>query len=87
MPGRVAPALARASEMAQTALGIDAGIPEVYWVLGYIEAQRRHPQQAIAHLQTALQPGFVMTEWLATYPMTDQGQLNQLTAAFASLDL
>ncbi|RCX26515.1 winged helix-turn-helix domain-containing protein [Thioalbus denitrificans] len=47
-------ALARASEMAQTALEIDPGIPEVYWVLGYIETQRRHHGQAIAHLETAL---------------------------------
>ncbi|MDD3448446.1 MAG: winged helix-turn-helix domain-containing protein [Gammaproteobacteria bacterium] len=49
-----AAALARASEMAQTAQGIDPGIPEVYWVLGYIETQRRNHGQAIAHLETAL---------------------------------
>jgi TolB-like protein/DNA-binding winged helix-turn-helix (wHTH) protein/Tfp pilus assembly protein PilF len=47
-------ALTRASEMARTALEIDPDIPEVYWVLGYIEAQRRHHDKAIEHLETAL---------------------------------
>jgi TolB-like protein/DNA-binding winged helix-turn-helix (wHTH) protein len=49
-----ADALEQASKMAQTALDMDPGIPEVYWVLGYIEAQRRHHRQAMVLLENAL---------------------------------
>lgn len=187
-----AAALEHASEMAQTAREIDPGIPEVYWVLAYIEAQRRHHEKALSLLETALtvdqsyadayalmggintyvgrpdrtvklirkamhhnpsagylyflllgrayfftgdteqalinlhealarnpvnleahvymaaaavaagdretgewevdeilslQPGFVMAEWLQTYPMTDPGQIRRLTAALGSVGL
>lgn len=47
-------ALARASVIARTSLEIDPQIPEVYWVLGYIEAQRRHHKLAIGYLERAL---------------------------------
>jgi TolB-like protein/DNA-binding winged helix-turn-helix (wHTH) protein/cytochrome c-type biogenesis protein CcmH/NrfG len=47
-------ALQRAEEMARTAQQIDQEIPEVYWVLGYVAAQQRHHEQALARLQRAL---------------------------------
>jgi TolB-like protein/DNA-binding winged helix-turn-helix (wHTH) protein/Tfp pilus assembly protein PilF len=53
-------ALQRAQTMAQTALEIDPGIPEAYWVLAYVQAQERQHEQAIGLLQTAvsLDPSF-----------------------------
>lgn len=47
-------ALRRAEENANTAQQIDPLIPEVYWVLGYVDAQKRKPDSALAHLQEAL---------------------------------
>jgi TolB-like protein/DNA-binding winged helix-turn-helix (wHTH) protein/Tfp pilus assembly protein PilF len=53
-------ALQRAQTMAQTALEIDPGIPEAYWVLAYVQVQQRQHEQAIALLHTAvsLDPSF-----------------------------
>jgi len=47
-------ALGRAGQLAKTAWGIDPELPEVYWVLGYVSAQRREHEQALAHLKKAL---------------------------------
>jgi DNA-binding winged helix-turn-helix (wHTH) protein/TolB-like protein/Tfp pilus assembly protein PilF len=49
-----AAALQRAQSMARTALEIDPEIPEVYWVLAYISAQRREHAQAISLLRKAV---------------------------------
>ena len=48
-------ALRRAAEMAETALQIDPEIPQTYWVLGYIDTQRRRHDQALRHLQQAVE--------------------------------
>jgi TolB-like protein/DNA-binding winged helix-turn-helix (wHTH) protein len=48
-------ALGRAFEMASTARQIDPDIPETYWVLAYVHAQRREHQQALQHLEAAVQ--------------------------------
>ena len=48
-------ALRQAQEMARTGAQIDPGISEVYWVLGYVAAQYRQHQQALAYLQQALE--------------------------------
>ena len=47
-------ALQRAQAMARTALEIDPEIPEVYWVLAYVSAQKRQHQQAIGLLRKAV---------------------------------
>ena len=49
-----------ASELAGTALQINSDIPETYWVLAYIHAERRQHEQALRHLETAvrLYPSF-----------------------------
>jgi TolB-like protein/cytochrome c-type biogenesis protein CcmH/NrfG len=47
-------ALARAFEMAETARQIDPDIPQIYWVLGYVHAQRRQHDQALAQLARAV---------------------------------
>lgn len=47
-------ALRKAGEMAQTGAAIDPDIAEVYWVLGYVAAQRRQHEKALSHLQQAL---------------------------------
>jgi TolB-like protein/Tfp pilus assembly protein PilF len=47
-------ALQRAQTMARTALEIDPEIPEVYWVLAYVSAQRRQHDQAIGLLSKAI---------------------------------
>jgi tetratricopeptide (TPR) repeat protein len=49
-----ATALDRASELAGTALQINPDIPETYWVLAYIHAERRQHEQALRHLETAV---------------------------------
>jgi DNA-binding winged helix-turn-helix (wHTH) protein/TolB-like protein/Tfp pilus assembly protein PilF len=49
-----AAALERAREMAQTALQIDPEIPEVYWVLAYVSAQRRDHPKALSLLRKAI---------------------------------
>lgn len=46
--------LDRALELAQTAVEIDPDLPEAHWVLGYVNAQRRRHEEAIAHLDQAL---------------------------------
>lgn len=48
-------ALQRASEMAQTARQIDPELAAIYWVLGYIDAQRRKHQEALQLLSKALE--------------------------------
>ena len=47
-------ALDRAYELAQTAVQIDPDIPETYWALGFVDAQTRHHEQAVAALQKAI---------------------------------
>jgi DNA-binding winged helix-turn-helix (wHTH) protein/TolB-like protein/Flp pilus assembly protein TadD len=47
-------ALKQAEETAKTAEQIDPNIPEVYWVLGYVSAQKRKPDDALVLLQKAL---------------------------------
>lgn len=58
--GDTAAALDRASEMARTAHQINPDIPETYWVLAYVHAQRRQHKQALQYLETAvrLYPSF-----------------------------
>jgi TolB-like protein/Tfp pilus assembly protein PilF len=53
-------ALQRAQTMAQTALEIDPGLPEAYWVLAYVQAQQRQHEKALDLLRTAvsLDPSF-----------------------------
>lgn len=48
-------ALAQAESIAQTAQQIDPGIPEVYWVLGYVDAQHKRLDSALEHLQQAIE--------------------------------
>ncbi len=48
-------ALRQAQEMAQTGAQIDPDIAEVYWVLGYVAAQYRQHEAALAHLRRALE--------------------------------
>lgn len=47
-------ALEAARRMAQTALQIDPDIPEVYWVLAYVDAQQREHEKAIGLLKKAI---------------------------------
>jgi DNA-binding winged helix-turn-helix (wHTH) protein/TolB-like protein/Flp pilus assembly protein TadD len=47
-------ALARAFEMAETARQIDPDIPEIYWTLGFVFAQRKEHDAALTQLSTAL---------------------------------
>lgn len=47
-------ALIRAADTADTAQQIDPSIPEVYWVLGYVDTQMKKPDSALTHLQKAL---------------------------------
>jgi adenylate cyclase len=53
-------ALERAFELARTANEINPDIPETYWTLAYVHAQRREHQRALKHLETslALYPSF-----------------------------
>ncbi len=46
--------------MANVAAQIDPQMPETHWVLGYVNTQRRHHDEALAHLDRALAmaPGF-----------------------------
>ncbi|PVV06359.1 MAG: hypothetical protein B6D77_15985 [gamma proteobacterium symbiont of Ctena orbiculata] len=48
-------ALRQAQEMAQTGAQIDPEIAEVYWVLGYVTAQFKQHEEALAHLQRELE--------------------------------
>lgn len=48
-------ALIQAADTANTAQQIDPSIPEVYWVLGYVDTQKKKPDSALAHLQKALE--------------------------------
>jgi len=47
--------LARAFEMAQTARELDPDIPETYWALGFVYAQRRDYMEALTQLSRATQ--------------------------------
>jgi adenylate cyclase len=47
-------AMAKAFELANTALQIDPNIPEVYGVLGYVHSVRRQHSQAIKYLHQAI---------------------------------
>ena len=47
-------ALRQAAATASTAEQIDPSIPEVYWVLGYVDTQQRNLESAHARLQKAL---------------------------------
>jgi DNA-binding winged helix-turn-helix (wHTH) protein/TolB-like protein/Tfp pilus assembly protein PilF len=48
-------ALVRALELAETARQIDPDIREVYWALGFVHAQGRRHEQAIAALEKAIE--------------------------------
>jgi DNA-binding winged helix-turn-helix (wHTH) protein/TolB-like protein/Flp pilus assembly protein TadD len=50
-----APALERAFDLAETARLIDPEIPEVHWAIGFVHAQGRRHEQAIASLQRAIE--------------------------------
>jgi DNA-binding winged helix-turn-helix (wHTH) protein/TolB-like protein/Flp pilus assembly protein TadD len=54
-PAASSPALVRAFELADTARLIDPDIPEVHWALGFVHAQSRRHDQAIASLQRAIE--------------------------------
>jgi DNA-binding winged helix-turn-helix (wHTH) protein/TolB-like protein/Flp pilus assembly protein TadD len=47
-------ALGRAGELAKTAFGINPDIPEVHWVLAYVDMQHRRHEEAMAHLKRAI---------------------------------
>src|SRR6266850_1326510 len=47
-------ALERAFELARTANEINPDIPETYWTLAYVHAQRREHPQALKHLERSL---------------------------------
>jgi DNA-binding winged helix-turn-helix (wHTH) protein/TolB-like protein len=53
-------ALDRAFELARTANGINSDVPETYWALAYVHAQRRQHKQALAYLEkaTSMYPSF-----------------------------
>jgi tetratricopeptide (TPR) repeat protein len=53
--GPRAPALDRALELAESARLIDPEIAEVHWALGFVHAQSRRHDEAIASLQRAIQ--------------------------------
>jgi DNA-binding winged helix-turn-helix (wHTH) protein/TolB-like protein/Tfp pilus assembly protein PilF len=55
-----AAALDRAFELARTAQQINPDVPETYWALAYVHAQRRQHEQALKYLETAvrLYPSF-----------------------------
>jgi len=46
--------LLRALELAETAREIDPGLPEVYWALGFVQAQSRRHDEALKSLQKAI---------------------------------
>lgn len=48
-------ALKHAAEIATTAQQIDPNIPEVYWVLGYVDAQNREMESALTSLERAIE--------------------------------
>jgi DNA-binding winged helix-turn-helix (wHTH) protein/TolB-like protein/Tfp pilus assembly protein PilF len=58
--GNGAAALDRAFDMARTAHQINPDVPETYWVLAYVHAQRRQHEQALKYLEAAvrLYPSF-----------------------------
>jgi tetratricopeptide (TPR) repeat protein len=47
--------LQHATAMASSALQIDPDIPQVHWVLGYVAAQKRQHEEALARLRHALE--------------------------------
>lgn len=46
--------LKHARELANTAREINPDVPEVYWVLAYVDMQRHQPVQALQHLKRAI---------------------------------
>jgi tetratricopeptide (TPR) repeat protein len=46
--------LKRASDMAETAQQINPDIPEIYWVLAFVQVERRRHDQALEYLETAV---------------------------------
>ena len=52
-PAASAP-LKRALELAETARQIDPAIPEVHWALGFVQTQSRRHDEALRHLQQAI---------------------------------
>lgn len=46
--------LGRAMRLAETAREIDPAIPEVYWALGFVQAQGRRHREALASLEKAI---------------------------------
>ncbi len=53
--GGDSPELARAYSLAETARQIDPDIPEVYWAIGFVDAQSRRHEQAIEALRKAIE--------------------------------
>lgn len=53
--GTSAQALGRALQLAQTSRQINQEIPEVYWVLAFVHAQRKEHQEAISNLKKAIE--------------------------------
>lgn len=53
--GASSPMLARAFELAESARLIDPEIPEVYWALAFVHAQSRRHDEALQHLQKAIE--------------------------------
>ena len=53
-------ALDRAFELARTAKEINPDVPETYWALAYVHAQRRQPERALEYLEkaTSMYPSF-----------------------------
>jgi len=53
-------ALDRAFELARTAKEINPDVPETYWALAYVHAQRRQHEQAVEYLEkaTSMYPSF-----------------------------
>ena len=52
--GNGAAALGHAFDLARTAHQINPDVPETYWVLAYVHAQRRQHEQALKYLETAI---------------------------------
>lgn len=80
-------ALSMAQEMAQTGVQIDPTISEVYWVLGYVAAQKRRHDVALKYLQRALQldrsyaDAYALMGGINTYRGQPQQSVEQLRDA------
>jgi DNA-binding winged helix-turn-helix (wHTH) protein/TolB-like protein/Tfp pilus assembly protein PilF len=68
-----AAALERAFEIAHTAHGINADIPETYWVLAFVHLERRQHEQALKYLESAVRlypsfaDGYALMAGIKTY--------------------